>query len=99
MQNLFICFRLSFDEHAFDDLMFNNYESNDPKSNDDEWFENEELNGQDFSNEFFEGKLNDPNLNPGFSIEAFRQDQLDLHNHYRSLHGAPPMARDDEYVN
>ncbi|CAB4007158.1 Hypothetical predicted protein [Paramuricea clavata] len=35
------------------------------------------------------------NLNPGFNLEAFRQDQLDLHNHYRQLHGVSLMTKDD----
>ena len=48
-----------------------------------------------FMNELVE---NDANLNPGFDIEAFRLDQLNLHNYYRSLHGVPPMTRDAEYV-
>ncbi|CAB3985204.1 cysteine-rich secretory -2 [Paramuricea clavata] len=36
---------------------------------------------------------NDANLNPGFDINAFRLDQLNLHNYYRSLHGVPAMTR------
>ena len=37
---------------------------------------------------------NDANLNAGFNIDAFRLDQLNLHNYYRSLHGVPAMTRD-----
>ena len=37
---------------------------------------------------------NDANLNPGFDINAFRLDQLNLHNYYRFLHGVPAMTRD-----
>ncbi|XP_028406918.1 A disintegrin and metalloproteinase with thrombospondin motifs 16-like [Dendronephthya gigantea] len=39
---------------------------------------------------------NDANLNEGFDIDAFRLDQLNLHNYYRSLHGVPAMTRDAE---
>ena len=49
-------------------------------------------------NEMLENDLYDANLNPGFNLETFRNDQLQLHNYYRSLHGAPPMSRDEEYV-
>ena len=38
------------------------------------------------------------NLNPGFDLEGFRQNQLDLHNHYRQLHGVAVMTRDNTYV-
>ncbi|XP_046839089.1 uncharacterized protein LOC124433373 [Xenia sp. Carnegie-2017] len=38
---------------------------------------------------------NDANLSPGFDINAYRQNQLDLHNYYRSLHGAPLMTKND----
>ncbi len=48
--------------------------------------------------ELLENELNDANLNPGFNLEAFRDAQLQLHNYYRSLHGAPLMSRDEEYV-
>ena len=75
--------------------MFKNYEFNDQNSNDQELLENQELNGPNLDDELFESVMNDPNLNPGFNIEAFRQDQLDLHNYYRSLHMAQPMTRDD----
>ena len=37
---------------------------------------------------------NDANLNSGFDINAFRLNQLNLHNYYRSLHGVPLMTRD-----
>ena len=47
--------------------------------------------GEMFLNELTE---NDANLNPGFDIDAFRLDQLNLHNYYRSLHGVPLMTRD-----
>ena len=43
-------------------------------------------------------EMNDPNLNPGFDLDAWRDAQLDLHNYYRSLHGAPPMTRNETYV-
>ena len=46
----------------------------------------------------FKNEMNDPNLNPGFDLEAFRTGQLDLHNHYRLLHGAPLMTRNERYV-
>jgi hypothetical protein len=48
--------------------------------------------------DLFEENMNDPNLNPGFDLDAFRDAQLDLHNYYRSLHGAPPMTRNETYV-
>lgn len=95
-KNLPICFSFSLDEDGYDDLL-KNYEFNYPYSNDDELFENQELNGPNLDDgELFKSVMSDPNLNPGFSIEEFRQDQLDLHNHYRSLHGAQPMTRDEE---
>ncbi|XP_028406916.1 uncharacterized protein LOC114529346 isoform X2 [Dendronephthya gigantea] len=50
----------------------------------------------DFEDEIFDDllkqQLNDPNLNPGFDLDAFRQNQLNLHNYYRSLHGVPAMT-------
>ena len=36
----------------------------------------------------------DANLDPGFDINAFRTEQLNLHNHYRALHGVPLMTLD-----
>lgn len=47
--------------------------------------------GEEFLKELTE---NDANLNPGFDIDAFRADQLKLHNYYRGLHGVPAMTRD-----
>ena len=38
--------------------------------------------------------FNDPNLNPGFDLNAFRIDQLNLHNHYRRIHRVPQMSLD-----
>lgn len=64
----------------------------------DEFLEDKEINAPYLNDELFEGEMNDANLNPGFDIEAFRQQQLDLHNHYRSLHGVQPMSRDSVYV-
>lgn len=43
-------------------------------------------------------QMNDANLNPGFSLDTFRENQLDLHNYYRSLHGGPPMTENAVYV-
>ena len=45
----------------------------------------------DYYTQLFE---NDPNLNAGFDIEAFRQHQLDLHNYYRYKSGVPLMTLD-----
>lgn len=64
----------------------------------DEFLENKAINGPNLNDELWEGEMNDANLNPGFDIEAYRQQQLDLHNHYRSLHGVQAMTKDDEYV-
>ena len=35
-----------------------------------------------------------PYLNPGFNLNAFYQDQLNLHNYYRAKHGVPMMTLD-----
>ena len=64
----------------------------------DEFLENKEINNPNFKDELLGGEMNDANLNPGFDIEAYRQQQLDLHNHYRSLHKVQSMTKDDEYV-
>ncbi|XP_046851347.1 SCO-spondin-like [Xenia sp. Carnegie-2017] len=32
--------------------------------------------------------------NRGFNIEKYQEDQLNLHNYYRSLHGVPPLVLD-----
>ena len=45
----------------------------------------------DYYTQLFE---NDPNLNEGFDMEAFRQHQLDLHNYFRHLHEVPLMTLD-----
>ena len=63
-----------------------------------EFSDNKETNAPSLNDELFDGEMNDANLNPGFNIEAFRQQQLDLHNHYRSLHGVPAMTKDNKYV-
>jgi hypothetical protein len=34
----------------------------------------------------------DANLDDGFDIDAFRTEQLNLHNNYRALHGVPLMT-------
>lgn len=52
----------------------------------------------DALDEIFTQTSNDANLSPGFDINAYRQNQLDLHNYYRSLHGAPLMTKNDTYV-
>ena len=41
-----------------------------------EFVKNKEINGPNLNDELLEGEMNDANLNPGFDIEAFRQQQL-----------------------
>ncbi|XP_028394121.1 uncharacterized protein LOC114518343 [Dendronephthya gigantea] len=33
-------------------------------------------------------------INPSFNLAAYLQEQLNLHNHYRQLHGVPPLVLD-----
>ena len=52
---------------------------------------NEARPSDDYFNALY---YNDPNLNPGFDHNAFRIDQLNLHNHYRRIHRVPKMTLD-----
>lgn len=45
---------------------------------------------------FEELTQNDANLNEGFDLNAFRVNQLNLHNYYRNKHGVPLMTLDND---